>query len=167
MGRVPLQRCKGTKNRRGGHDETSAVPPCFICCPAPVPRGNGSSAQNAPCIRRSGNRTVPAPIRLPPRSVQSVRSSIQQGACCAATFVPAQQPGTVGWPRNMAGLYAQRQQVGAECVVTRCRVSGNPRPVLHPKEVLRNHGFLSAFFVSFVARQKTPARGRNYPLGWH
>ena len=36
--RVPLQRCKGTKNHRGRHDETSASPPCFICCPAPGPQ---------------------------------------------------------------------------------------------------------------------------------
>ena len=99
----------------------------------------------------------------PLRSVQLVYSSIKRCACCEATFVPAQQPGTVGWPRNIAGLYAQRQQAGAECVVTRCRVSGNPLLVLLPKEVLRNHGFLSAFFVSFVALQKTPARGRNIP----
>ena len=96
----------------------------------------------------------------------------------AATFVPAQvtdkwskarsyalicppPPGTVKGPLNIAGLCNLRQQAGAECVVTRCRVSGNQLLVLYPKEVLRNHGFLSAFFVSFVARQKTPARGRN------
>jgi len=106
------------------------------------------------CQRRFGCR---------PSEIQSALASTEQSACCKAAFVPTQQPGTVGWPRNIAGLYAQRQQVGAECVVTRCRVSGNPLPVLHQKEVLRNHGFLSAFFVSFVARQKAPARGRNNP----
>ena len=31
-----------------------------------TPKGNGSPAQDIPCIRRSGNRTVPASIRLPP-----------------------------------------------------------------------------------------------------
>ena len=56
----------------------------------PDPKRNGSSAQEIPCIRRNPNKTVPAPIRLPPCSIQSVYSSTEQSACCAATFVPAQ-----------------------------------------------------------------------------
>jgi len=132
----------------------------MLSTPEP-PRGTARLRKKVPCIRRSGNRTVPAPIRLPLRSIQLVYSSTKQGAYCVAAFVPAQQPGTVGWLHNPSDQQAQRQQAGAEFVVTRCRVSGNQLLVLHPKEVLRNHGFLSAFFVSFVARQKTPARRRN------
>ena len=129
--------------RPGPRKETGRLRRMFLASGAPI---------TGLCQRRFGCR---------PLEIQLVPVSTEQSACCEATFVPAQQPGTVGWPRNMAGLYAQRQQAGAEFVVTRCRVSGNPLPVLHPKEVLRNHGFLSAFFVSFGARQKTPARGRN------
>ncbi len=114
------------------------------------------------CKRRLGCR---------PAQIQSDCVSTAQGACCHAVFVSAQvtgrpplyvpigspQPGTAVGSEHPAGLHRQRQQAGAECVVTRCRVSGNQRLVLHQKEVLRNHGFLSAFFVSFVALQKTPA----------
>ena len=56
----------------------------------PNPKGYGSSAQGLPCVRRTGNRTVPAPIGLPPRSIQSELHSTEQGACCCASFVPAQ-----------------------------------------------------------------------------
>ena len=139
------------------------MPASHTLC-TPNPKENGSSAQNVPCVRRSGNRTVPVSIRLPPRSIQLVYSSTKQGAYCAATFVPAQQPGTVGWPYNPAGLQAQRQQAGAERVVTRCRVSGSPLLGLRQKEVLRNHGFLSGLFVSFGPCQKTLAPERETSL---
>ena len=55
----------------------------------PNPKGYGSSAQGFPCVRRSGNRTVPAPIRLSPCSMQSAFGSMEQGACCCASFVSA------------------------------------------------------------------------------
>ena len=148
-----------------GHDETSASPPCLICCPPRTPEGNGSSAQDIPCVRRCRNRTVPASIRLPPfgdtigscfyRTKRLLQSSFRSHSAARHSWLAAKH----------SRFVRTAQQVGAECVVTRCRVSGNPLPVLHQKEDLRNHGFLSAFFVSFVARQKTPARGRNNPSG--
>ena len=49
-----------------GHDETSASPPCLICCPPRTPEGKGASAQEIPCVRRCCNRTTQASIRLPP-----------------------------------------------------------------------------------------------------
>ena len=130
---------------------------------APDPKGNGSSAQEIPCVRRCRNRTVPALIRLPPsgdtigsrfyRTKRLLQSSFRSHSAARHSWLAAKH----------SRFVRTAQQVGAECVVTRCRVSGNPLPVLHQKEDLRNHGFLSAFFVSFVARQKTPARGRNNP----
>ena len=51
--RVPLQRCKGTKNRRGGHDETSACPPCLICCPPRTPLRETPPRCLYQCFRRA------------------------------------------------------------------------------------------------------------------
>ena len=66
--------------------------------------------------------------------------------------------------RNPTSLHTQRQQAGAECVVTRCRVSGNQLLVPHPRKDLETIGFQANFwFLLFSDKRNPPPERRNIP----